>query len=113
MRKLVFFIGATLLQIGCTTVPQSRAIQAVVERGDYEGVNKDDRFYVTVPASHPGPFSSVDMLNFKTGDKKFRDGEMSAILGKSRKTGEWEVLMLMGNKNGSWVTLPRKTDNTH
>jgi len=109
MKKLVFIVGVALLQMGCATVPQSKAIQAAFERGEYEGINKDSVFSVTFPSSHSGPFSSVDILNFfQTNNGESKDSDMSAIMGKSRKTGEWEVLMIFTNKDGSWYVMPKK-----
>ncbi|MDO6528241.1 hypothetical protein Q4519_21535 [Motilimonas sp. 1_MG-2023] len=107
MKTLVFIVSLVLLQTGCSIVPQSEAIQVAFERGEYEGVNKDSGFYVTVPAAHSGPYSSVDLFNFQSGDEKFKDKEMSAVLGKSRKTGEWEVLIILTKVDGAWVALPK------
>lgn len=107
MKKLVFIVGIALLQMGCATVPQSKAIQAAAERGEYEGINKDSDFSVTFPSSHSGPFSSVDILNFQTNNGESKDSDMSAIMGKSRITGEWEVLMFFTNKDGSWFVMPK------
>lgn len=107
MKSLVFIVSIVLLQAGCAIVPQSEAIQVAFERGEYEGINKDSKFYVSVPASHSGPYSSVDLFNFQSGDEKFKDKEMSAILGKSRKTGEWEALIILIKVDGSWVALPK------
>ena len=100
-------IAATLLQIGCATAPQTEAVQAAAVRSEYDGINKDSQFFITFPASRSGPFSSVDLLNFQIANGEFKDNDMSAIVGKSRKTGEWEVLMLFSNKDGNWVMLPK------
>ncbi len=108
MKKLIFIASVALLQFGCATVPQSNAIQSAVEWGSYDGINKDSEFYVTVPASHSGPYSSVSSFNFQMRDGKFKEKDVSAILGKSRKTGEWEVLMLLTKKDGHWAVLPKK-----
>ena len=108
MKKLVFIVGVALLQMGCATVPQSKAIQSAAELGEYEGLNKDSVYSVTFPALHPGPFSTVDMLNFQASNGKSEDNDMSAIMGKSRKTGEWEVLMIFTHKDGNWLMLPKK-----
>jgi hypothetical protein len=107
MKKLIFAITIILLQTGCSVVPKSEAIQAAVEREEYDGINKDSDFYVTVPSSHSGPYSSVDQMNFQIDNGKDIGRHTSAIMGKSRKTGEWEVLLLMTNKNGSWTELQK------
>ncbi len=107
MKKLIFIICAALLQFGCAIAPQSKAVQSAIEQGEYEGVSKDSKFYVTVPASHSGPYSSVDLFNFQVGDGKLEDKDMSAVLAKSNKTGKWKVLKLLTKVNGHWVELPK------
>ena len=106
MKKIMLILGVSLVQVGCAAIPQSKAIEAAAERGEYEGLDKDSNFYSTFPASHSGPYSSVDLFNFRTGDGQLKDKKMSAILGKSEKTGEWEILMLMTNVSGQWTVLP-------
>lgn len=107
MKKSAFILTVTLLQAACAVVPQSGAIQTAAERGEYAGINTDSKFSVMFPASHSGPFSSVDVLNFQVETGKSGERDMSAIMGKSLKIGEWEVLMLFTKKDGQWVEMKK------
>lgn len=107
MKKLMLIVSAVLMQAGCAVMPQSDAVQVAVERGEYQGLNKDSNLYVTVPASHSGPYSAVDLFNFQTDDEEFKGKKMSAIVGKSKETGEWAVLTLFQQVNGDWLVVPK------
>ncbi|HED39927.1 MAG TPA: hypothetical protein ENJ13_05810 [Chromatiales bacterium] len=109
MKTPVSIIAIALLQIGCATISQSDAIQVAAERGKFDGINKYTEFYVTLPSSHSGPFSDVELLNFQVANGSFKDSDMSAVMGKSRETKEWELLMLFSSKgDGHWAVLPEK-----
>lgn len=110
MKKLIAIVSAVLLQTACAMVPQTDAIQAAIERGQFEGADENSDFYITVPASHSGPYSSVDLINFQTGVGEIKDSDMSAVMAKSRQTGEWEVLVLLTREDGRWTVLQKKLE---
>lgn len=100
-----------LLQSACALVPKTQAIQGAVEQGTFEGADKASGFHVTVPASHSGPYTSVDVLNFQTGESDSANQDMTAVMGKSRATGDWEVLVLLKREKSQWIPLPKKVNH--
>ncbi len=107
MKKTLFVIVVAVLQFGCAISNQVDAVQASIEQNEYVGLDEKSEYSVTLPSSHSGPYKSVDQLNFEIGKEGDKDKQASAILGKSRKTGRWETLIILVNENGEWVELPK------
>jgi hypothetical protein len=107
MKQLILITIIAISQFGCSIAPKANAVKAASEQNEYVGLDKNSEFSVSVPSSHSGPYSSIDQFNFQIEKGMYNDYEATAIMGKSRKTETWEVLVFMINENGSWIELPR------
>ena len=101
--SLVFIIIFSLS--GCAIAPKADAIRKVADQNVFKNIDKDTKFSISLPSPHSGPYSSVDQLNFKIEEGKYKGVNASAFVGKSRKTEEWEVLVVMIEENGEWINL--------
>jgi len=106
MKRIIWLLTVISLLNGCSTVTKTKAVQSAVDQGIFKNIDRDSTFSITVPSAHSGAYKSVDQLNFIINDKNDKAQNASAILGKSRKTGEWEVLRILVNHDGQWSTLP-------
>jgi len=109
MKKFIFIFTVILFQSGCAIPLKIDAVNAAVDQREFEGLDKNSQFSISLPASHSGPYASVDQLNFTIEEGKYKGKNASALMGKSRKTNVWEVLMIMVNENEKWITLPKLT----
>jgi len=109
MKKFIFIFTVILFQSGCAMPLKTEAVRAAADQSKFEGLDKNAQFSISLPASHSGPYASVDQLNFNIAAGKYKGKNASALIGKSRKTDAWEVLMIMVNKNEKWITLPEST----
>ena len=109
MKKLTLILTILLSLSGCAIAPKGDAIRTAADRSAFEGLDKNSKFSISLPSPHSGPYGSIDQFNFKIEEGKYKDKDASAIIGKSRKTEKWEVLMVMINESGEWIKLS-KTD---
>jgi len=106
-KRTIIFIVALYLS-GCAIAPKGQAIRTAADENQFKGIDSHSRFSVSLPATHKGPYKSIDQLNFKIEEGMHKGKKASAILGKSRVTDEWEVLVLIINENGKWIKLPKE-----
>jgi len=107
----VCFLTMLIFISSCATSAQMGAIRKEVNKNKLEGVDGKTKFGLSYPSSHSGAYESVDILNFTVSSGKFKGKNASALLGKSHKTGNWEVLRIMIESNGIWVSLSKVEDN--
>jgi len=107
MKKIIFAAVVLLYLSGCAISSKIEAVSAAVDRSEFEGLNKDSTFSISMPSSHSGPYSSLDQLNFNIEEGKYKGTNASAIIGQSRNTGRWEVLMVLVDESGRWVKLSK------
>jgi len=106
LLTLVGVIGVCVFLAGCATPSQAKAIRWAANAGTIQGMDTNTVFAVSFPNDHSGPYSSVDELNVKIKEGTYKGKYVSFILGRSRETGEWEVLRTLVNENGKWKALP-------
>ncbi len=104
-RALIFMVVFFLS--GCAIAPKADAVRKAADQNEFKNLDKDSKFSISLPGPHSGPYSSVDQLNFKIEEGKHKGKNASAFIAKSRKTGAWEVLMIMVEENGEWARLPK------
>jgi len=107
MKKFVLVIFIVLLQTGCAMAPKVHAIRSAADDSRFQGMDNNTRLAVSIPSAHSGPYGSIDQFNFTIQEGRYKDQNASAIMGKSRRTGEWEVLMMMVDQNGKWISLTK------
>ena len=107
MKILTLVFIVILYLSGCAITHQADAVRTAADRSEFEGLDENSRFSISLPGTHSGPYESIDQLNFRIEKGKYKDKNASAIIGKSRKTGTWEVLMVMIDENRKWVKLPK------
>jgi len=107
MNKITIVLMVIFYLSGCAIVPKGQAIRTAADENQFEGLNKNSKFSVSLPSTHSGPFRSIDQLNFKIEGGPNEGKNASAIIGKSRSTGTWEVLVIMINENGKWLKLSK------
>ncbi len=107
MKKLILLLAATTFLSGCSLTQKTDAIQSAAKRGEFKGLDKNGTFAVSLPRAHSGPYNSIDQLNFVIEQGTSKEQNASAIIGKSNTTDEWEVLMVMIDKDGQWINLPK------
>jgi hypothetical protein len=103
---LVGVIGVCVCLTGCATPSQARAIRWAANAGTIQGMDTNTVFAVSFPSDHSGPYSSVDDFNVTINKGTYKGKQVSFILGRSRETGEWEVLRTLVNENGKWKAIP-------
>jgi len=64
MKKLTPMLAAALYLSGCAIAPRGDAIRTAVDQGLFEGLDKNSRFSISIPAPHSGPYRSVEQFNF-------------------------------------------------
>ncbi|VAX01738.1 hypothetical protein MNBD_GAMMA19-218, partial [hydrothermal vent metagenome] len=99
-------LAVVLSQSGCAISSKIDAVNTAADQKKFEGIDKNTQFSISFPASHSGPYASIDQLNFNIEEGKYKGTNASALIGKSRKTETWEVLIIMIDENGKWITLP-------
>jgi len=109
MKNVALIFLVVFYLSGCAIAPKGDAIRTAADRSVFEGLDKFSKFSISFPSPHSGPYGSIDQFSFKIEEGKYKDKNASAIIGESRKTGAWEVLVVMINENGKWIKLP-KTD---
>ncbi len=109
MKKIMFIAVVLLYLSGCAISSKIEAVSTAVERSEFKGLNKDSKFSISMSSSHSGAYSSIDQLNFNIEEGKYKGKNASAIIGQSRSTGTWEVLVVLIDESGRWIKLP-KTD---
>jgi len=107
MRKIIFVAVALLYLSGCAISSKIEAVNAAADRSEFEGINKNSTFSISIPSSHSGPYSSIDQLNFNIEGGKYIGKNASAIVGQSRNTGKWEVLVILVDENSRWIELSK------
>jgi len=107
MKKFTLFLTAVLSLSGCAVAPKGDAIRTAADQGLFEGLDKNSRFSISIPAPHSGPYGSVEQFNFKIEEGKYKDKDASAIIGKSKNTEKWDVLLVMINESGKWIKLSK------
>ncbi len=109
MKKMTLVIAILFYLSGCAIAPKSDAVRTAADRSEFEGLNKDSKFSISMPSTHSGPYGSIDQLNFSIEEGKYKGKNASAIIAQSKSTETWEVLMILINENDRWIKLP-KTD---
>jgi len=107
VKKFMLILTVVLSQSGCAISSKIDAVNTAADQKKFEGIDKNTRFSISLPASHSGPYTSIDQLNFNIEEGEYKGKNASALMGKSRKTETWEVLMIMIDENGKWITLPK------
>jgi len=107
MKKLALIFMIVLLQSACAIAPKGKAVRYAADEGLFKGLDKNSKLSISFPSPHSGPYASVDQLNFQINKGEEKEKNASAIVGKSRKTGTWEVIEISTNENGKWVKLPK------
>ena len=80
-----------------------------VEQGRVQGMTDETEFTYAIPNTHKGPYSKMDRYNLVFQNPDRAGGNATFFLGKSRKTGEWEVFLIMvwGKETGlKWKAIP-------
>lgn len=108
MKKLMLVVMAVFYLSGCAIAPKADAVRTAADRSEYKGLDENTKFSVSLPSLHSGPYESIEQLNFRIDEGEYKDKNASAIIGKSRSAGIWEVLMIMVDENGRWIKLPRR-----
>lgn len=107
MKKSALILMVVLFLSGCAIAPKGGAIRTAADRNVFEGLDKNSTFSISFPSPHSGPYESIDQFNFKIEEGKYKNKNASAIIGKSRKTEKWEVLIVMINESGEWIQLSK------
>ncbi|VAW87767.1 hypothetical protein MNBD_GAMMA16-237 [hydrothermal vent metagenome] len=107
MKKFILILIVVLSQSGCAISSKIDAVNIAADQKKFEGIDQNTRFSISLPASHSGPYASIDQLNFNIEEGKYKGKNASALMGKSKKTETWEVLIIMIDEDGKWVTLPK------
>ena len=102
-----FILLIVILQTGCAMAPKVHAVRHAADHNRFKGLDSNTRLAVSIPGAHSGPYGSVDQFNFTVQQGEYKDKNASAIMGRSRKTGEWEVLILMIDQDGQWISVPK------
>jgi hypothetical protein len=111
IAQATIWIGAFWL-CGCSTAGKMRAMEnamKAVDQGRVQGMTDDTEFTYSIPNSHNGPYSDIDRYNLVFQNRDKTGGNATFFLGKSRKSGEWEVFLIMiwGKETGlKWKALP-------
>ena len=114
MKTAGAVIVAAVFLTGCATTDKVDAIRKARDSGLIQGMDKDAQMsYVLgmgipngVSETHPGPYRSIDQMNVKVHTGLYAGKNATFFLGKSRKTGEWEVFSLMIQKDKAWALIP-------
>lgn len=108
MKPLITAFITLVFLAGCNMAPKVHAVRNASDNGLFQGLDKNTRLSMSYPGAHSGPYGSLDQLNFNIEDGRHQGKKASAIVGKSRKTGAWEVLMILVKEDAQWVSLPKK-----
>jgi len=109
MKPFIFIFIVIVSQSGCAISLKADAVRTAADQKSFAGLDKNSQFSISLPASHSGPYATIDQLNFNIEKGKHKGKNASALIGKSRKTDTWEVLMIMVDEDEKWVTLPKST----
>ena len=108
MKMQLVMIGACICLVGCATPAQVRTIRKTTDEGRIPGMDKNTVFAFGFPNYHSGPYSSVDEFNVKIEEGVYKGKHATFVLGRSRETGEWEVVRTMVKEDGKWKSIPIK-----
>lgn len=103
MSYRIFFILGILLISGCALPKKIDSIQKAADANEFQGIDGETKFSISFPNTHSGPYESVDQINFTIEGEK----NASALVAKLPETGTWEVLTIMVEEDGQWITIPR------
>ncbi len=107
MKKILPFLGVTIWLSGCSTFDQANVLRQSIDRGDIEGMTKENKFSISFPKNyHRGPYSKIDGLNVAIKKGTYEGQNATFFLGKSRQNGEWEIFSVMVEKDGIWQHIP-------
>jgi hypothetical protein len=99
-------IGVCVCLAGCATPSQVRGIRAAIDTGKIQGMDTNTVCAFGFPNYHSGPYSSVDEFNVKIEGGNYKGKHATFVLGRSRETGEWEVLRTLVQEDGKWKVIP-------
>ena len=108
MRKSAVVISLAVCLSGCALPDKFDAIRQDVDQGRVQGMTEENEFAYSIPNFHKGPYRGVDDVNVRIIKGPYKGLNVTFILGKSRESGQWEVLLAMVEKDGKWQSLPVK-----
>lgn len=97
----------------CATPSQIDAIVQAKDQGRIAGIPPEQYFTLSIPNPIKGKYSKIDSVKLTVGMKdnsQYAGHPVTVYLGKSRKTGQWEVFAAMVKQRASWKMIPVSSD---
>ena len=91
----------------CAKTAQFDVLKSDIDSSCYSGVPLGTRFSWSVPESHFGRYSDIDVVNVMTATGELKGKPATVIWGKERSSGQWVVIELSTIGSEGWESLKR------